>query len=133
MGRRLTEEEIDEIVRLYKEEELSARAIAETFGTTQPSILKALRRHGVKIRPRGRRSRFSKAERREMVRLYTEGEAWGKYPLSVYGIAERFNCYPSTIFYILRQEGIPLRSRSNAMKLRYIRERGKTWLSGSTT
>jgi transposase len=47
----LTDDEIDQAVRLYVDDGVSIRAVAEKLGKSKGSVWKVLRQHGIRMRP----------------------------------------------------------------------------------
>lgn len=102
----------------YWEESRNARQIAEMVGCTSSTVLRSLRRLGIKVKtlsemrkgvPKG--SRFPELKQRDW--LY---QKYWIEELSTYKIANILNCFSSTVVHALKREGMALRTYSEAHK-----------------
>lgn len=102
---KLSKEQFEEMLARYQREETTAAALAEEYGITSQSLLKSLRRRGIRVRDARSAKRVGPAERLRMVELY-EGGA------STREIAAALSRANQTVCNCLRREGIELRSRA---------------------
>jgi IS30 family transposase len=112
MGRQpiLSEDDKDEIVRLYTDENMSAYAIGKLYGRKQASILNVLNDRGVTLR-RGRPKKEGPPPPREpMRRLYAQekDQIVEKFNagVSIGVIAQEFRRRIATIENVLKERGI---------------------------
>ncbi len=99
-----SEQQTNRIIHLYEEMQLSVEKIAERFETNCMSVWRALKRHGVKIRPN---SRQSKVDMDKVVSMYRSGS-------SANDIADHYGLKGESIRYRLIKAGIIMRSKSVA-------------------
>lgn len=100
-----------EIVRLYRDQEMSLNKLSLKMGVSQTTIRKRLIDAGCPIRNfaesiacrKERQSKFSESDVAEMERLYVGG-------LSPNKIGDRFECTGVTVRSQLIRKGVPLRS-----------------------
>jgi DNA repair protein RadD len=110
--RGLTEAQLDEVVKRYKAGE-TAPGLAKAFGVHSTSIIRCLRRRGVKIRANSEaHGGLTEAQLDEVVKRYKAGE-------TAPAIAPRFGVSPTTIVAYLRRRGVKMRGYSEARKLRH--------------
>ena len=119
---------INEIVRLYFEEELSLVDVGERVGVSGDTIMKRLWAAGYKCRKRGvsrhpskikGTSMFTASDLTEIQRLYCEeGRSAGD-------IAGRYNCSDATIRNHLKRIGVQMRTIQEAQALRRNHEQKK--------
>lgn len=97
--RRLTDEQVAELVELYRSG-LGTPALSERFGISKPSVLELLHDRGVRLR----RQPLTKTQRARAVQLYEEG-------LAIKPIAETLSSSFGAVHRVLKAEGVRLRPR----------------------
>lgn len=113
--------DLAEIVRLYFEEQLTLREVAERLGVCRDTVRKRLLAAGYKLRKRGEARRlrepsFTDTDLAEMVRLYCEEEQ------SSMEIASQYNCSDAVVRKYLKRHGVRLRTFKEAQALRRKKE-----------
>lgn len=112
----------EEVRRLYWDEGLSLRAVAERFGVNGVTILNTMQYHGIPRRSHteagalaARLGKCCKSilDSEEIRKLYWEEE------LSMPVIAERFGLASITIYYFMRRNNIPRRTKDEAHALAF--------------
>ena len=108
-------EDKDEIARLYTEDFISTYQIAERYACSSTTIVKILKSIGVEMHPNGwsgkgkpspkRHEAWDKAD--EIAHLYTEDL------MSLYQLAEQYECSVPVISRILKDMGIDARDGKN--------------------
>ena len=121
---------INEIVRLYFDEELTLTEVGERIGVSHTTIKNRLEAAGYKCRKSGesrypcpskkRSSMFTASELAEIGRLYSEEER------SAHDIAFQYDCSDSTIRTHLKRIGVQMRTIPEAQALRRKKEEAKT-------
>ncbi|UCH86093.1 MAG: helix-turn-helix domain-containing protein [Dehalococcoidia bacterium] len=96
----------EEIVRLYVKQELGLKEVGALVGVSPSTVWLTLERAGVKRRPRGRPSPIVAGREQEIIRAYTEEGLFLKE------VGARFGLSPSTVWRVLLEAGVNLRSRS---------------------
>lgn len=97
--RRLTDEQVAELVELYRSG-VGTPALSEQFGISKPSVLELLHDHGVRMR----RQSLTKTQRALAVQLYEEGVA-------IKPIAAELGSSFGAVHRVLKVEGVTLRPR----------------------
>ena len=100
MTRAFTHEHDPEIADLYQAGETTYE-IASRFGVTPPVIARALKRHGIPLRPGGAPPNWADTEqnRRELIAAYQAGE-------SIRKLAKRLQCRSTTVIKVLDDAGV---------------------------
>ncbi len=100
MTTKFTHDHDPEIAALYRSGTPTA-GIADKFGVTQPTIVRALKRQGVALRSAGRQPGWADTEqnRREMIAAYQGGE-------SIRHLAKRYGCRTQLLIGILNEAGV---------------------------
>lgn len=116
--RRLPDAELQRTARLYVEDGLSLRQVAEVLGVGQSSVRWRLERAGVQMRPKSQAGRESPFLRRlepevedEIVRLYVEALRNQRE------IAEEIGVTRVTVQRVLSRRGVPGRDRAQATRV----------------
>ncbi len=100
-SRALTPEEEAELVREYREGK-PVQYLLEKYGISTTKLYEILRRHGVELRAKKKghkRRRLTEEEVEEIKRLYQSG-------VNVYQIAKRLGRPVSTVYAVLKREGL---------------------------
>ncbi len=100
-SRSLTPEEEEQLIHEYKEG-VPVQDLLEKYGVSTTKLYEILRKHGVKLRARKRshrRRRLSDEEVKTIIELYRSG-------VSVYEIAKRLGRPVSTVYAVLKREGL---------------------------
>lgn len=97
--RRLTDEQVAEMVRLY-ESGVGTPALCERFGISKPSVLELLHERGVEMR----RQPLTTKQRARAVQLYEQG-------LAIKPIAAELGSSFGAVHRVLKAEGVRLRPR----------------------
>jgi len=104
------------LYRFYWKEEKSSKEIAKLFETTHSTILKYLKKYRIKIRPKGRRTKF----------IFSKNIIYDLYwreRLSAIKIAKMFGCSASCIHNFMKRNKIPRRRCGTLSKIKITRER----------
>ena len=121
---------INEIVRLYFDEELTLTEVGERIGVSHTTIKNRLEKAGYKCRKQGASGHqrpkreltpmFTESELTEIKRLYSEAEK------SFSDIALQYGCCDSTIRNYLKRIGVQTRTIQEAQAVRRKKEEAKT-------
>jgi len=108
---KLTQAQIESLGALYTQKKLSIHKIAELMDVTEVTILRHLKREGVKTRKRGEHvAKLSQEQVSQITTLYTQEK------LTVVEIAKMFGVTNSAIYTRLKSLGVQTRQRGR-MKL----------------
>lgn len=103
----LTKERIEDIVRLYKEDDMSARAIDRLLGLKKSAAENALKKRGIDISCRSnKRDDPLEDDAEDIIIRYNGWEGAS-------AIAKDYDCSAESIYYLLRKCGVPIRSHSD--------------------
>lgn len=91
----ISENERHRIAKAYQRG-LSSIEVGGKFGIAPFTVIKIARDYGIKIRTKGLQSKFSKSEKRKILKLFNNG-------LSSYKIAEMYGVNQSTISRIVQK------------------------------
>lgn len=101
--RKWTQEEINEIIRLYTEEEYSIQYIAKNIIHCRAStISEILKQHNIFIRPPQKKRKFNKIQEQEIIDLYINK----KYTQKI--LAEKYSTTTTTIHNILLRNNVKI-------------------------
>jgi len=110
MRKRLTDEEVAEVIRLYTQEGLTLQQIADHYGCHESTVWKWLRRKRIKPRKRhqhrpgaGRASASRPAWLDRAIEMYAAGG-------TLRDVAEVVGVPPSKVLYQFKKAGVPRRS-----------------------
>jgi len=95
---------VDELVRLYEDEWLNTRQIADRFDCSQPAITSRLKSAGVELRDNSSRWDDKPWTDPNSIQELYHGEG-----LTLSDIANRWDCSPATISKRMKRFGIPTR------------------------
>lgn len=128
MAPKITHDNHPEIADLYRSG-VSTRDIATRFSVTQPTIVRALKRQDVTLRPAGRQPGWTDTEqgRHEMLTAYKAGE-------SIRKIARRFECRTQTVMRVLDDAGIDRWHAGGRLRFgdQLVQEFATAYLAGET-
>lgn len=113
MAKKITEEVIDQMAKLYNEG-LSSEIIGKQFGSKAQTVTKLLKKRGLEIR--GPKRKLQNGDKEEMIRLYTEEG------LSAPKIAEKFGVVHTLVIRYLKQAGVERRSAEECHRIYEINE-----------
>ena len=99
-------EDKDEIARLYTQEHMTTHQLADAYGCSVPVICRILKSIGVELRDSSEKT-YAWEDKDEIARLYTEDL------MSIYQLADRYECSVSVICNILKDMGIEARDGKN--------------------
>lgn len=107
--------ELDDMQRLYKDEEWSLARIGEKYGMTVEGVRYRLLKTGIPMRPRARRPRVINSASgnyiwSELLRLYVEKK------IAIYKLIEMFGLPNATIRQFLERQGASLRGQGMPRK-----------------
>lgn len=103
-GKLIDPNDLNQIIKLYTHERMSAFEIGKIFNLDESTILRRLKISGVTIYPRGSRYKFTEQEIVEMVQAYNKG-------ISARKISIKNKCSIPTILNILRQRGCCIKTK----------------------
>jgi predicted DNA-binding protein YlxM (UPF0122 family) len=102
---KLSKDKFEEMLERYQREEVSASALAAEYEVTGQSLLKSLRRRGIKVRGEKTAAPVGPSERQRMTELYESGG-------STREIAQQLGRACQTVCNTLRDAGVSVRARS---------------------
>lgn len=97
----LSHEEIDNVIRLYKEGN-SQDTVKDMCGISKNSVVKILKDNNVELRATSRHKKITDEDIDKMCILYKEGKTTAQ-------IADMFNIYGSYAWYLLNKSGVEMR------------------------
>jgi transposase len=118
-----SEETIDEMARLYVDEELSLMQIQQRMGIGQSTVLRYLNQRGVTMRANVKRHKLSVAQRADLVRRYHAGENFQDLERA-YGVS----C--EVVRSCLQEAGTKARAPGKRLPAA-VDAQGRTWFFGS--
>lgn len=124
----------DILKKLYVDEHLTIRQIAEKLGYSVVPVWRSLKRHSIKITPLGGRYMYQEKgiTRKELKHLYVDRQ------FTLLKIAQKYDCNRHTVVTALKHFEIPIRSQSEVNKLSAQKRvwadngHGRNWQGGKT-